>query len=80
ANIATFRSLVSTRSMVAAHFNGGIDPVDNIAEMSWRERLLTRLAADIAARQACTSFRLLGVDGTEYLRIDRSSLDGAVHI
>jgi PAS domain S-box-containing protein len=80
ANIATFRSLVSTRSMVAAHFNGGIDPVDHIAEMSWRERLLTRLAADIAARQACTSFRLLGVDGTEYLRIDRSSLDGAVHI
>src|SRR6478609_5078360 len=47
ADIATFRFDAAVRSMIDAHFNDGIDPIDHVSEKTWRERLLTRLVAEV---------------------------------
>jgi hypothetical protein len=43
-DIATFPSHAAVHGMVAAHLNGGIDPVDHVSEAAWRERLQTRFS------------------------------------
>jgi hypothetical protein len=40
--------------------------------------LLTRLVADVGANPAYAKFRIIGADGVEYLRVDRSGPNGAV--
>nr|WP_201724174.1 PAS domain S-box protein [Bradyrhizobium centrolobii] len=77
-DIKTFRSRAAARGMIDAHFNNGMDPVDHLSEKTWRERLLTRLVADVGANPAYAKFRIIGVDGAEYLRVDRSGPNGAV--
>ncbi|TPQ28427.1 hybrid sensor histidine kinase/response regulator [Bradyrhizobium guangdongense] len=80
ADIATFRTRAAARGMINAHFNNGIDPVDQLSESTWRERLLTRLVADVGANPAYAKFRVIGADGTEYLRVDREGPNGAVRV
>jgi PAS domain S-box-containing protein len=80
ADVATFRSLAAANGMMLARINGGIDPVDRIAESTWRERLLTRLVAELRAKPAYVQFRFIGIeDGQrEIVRVDRSGPNGAV--
>ena len=78
ADIATFRSRAAARGMIDAHFNNGIDPIDRLSEKTWRDRLLTRLVADVGANRAYAKFRIIGADGIEYLRVDRSGPNGSV--
>jgi len=78
ADIVTFRANAAVRGMIDAHFNGGVDPIDHVSEKTWRERLLTRLLADVGAHPAYAKFRVIGADGREYLRVDRSGPGGSV--
>ncbi len=80
ASIVTFRANAAVRGVIDAHFNDGIDPIDHLPEKTWRERLLTRLAADVEANPTYAKFRVIGVDGTEYLRVDRSGANGSVRV
>ncbi|MET4390923.1 PAS domain S-box-containing protein [Bradyrhizobium sp. F1.4.3] len=80
ADIATFRSRASARGMIDAHFNNGVDPVDHLSEKTWRDRLLTRLVADVRANAAYAKFRIIGADGVEYLRVDRLGANGSVRV
>ncbi|BAL73673.1 PAS domain S-box protein [Bradyrhizobium cosmicum] len=80
ADIVTFRANAAVRGMIDAHFNGGVDPIDHVSEKTWRERLLTRLLADVGAHPAYAKFRVIGADGREYLRVDRSGPGGSVRI
>ncbi len=80
ADIVTFRAHAAVRGMIDAHFNGGVDPIDRLSEKTWRERLLTRLLADVGAHPAYAKFRVIGADGHEYLRVDRSGPGGSVRI
>ncbi len=79
-DIATFRSLAAARGMIEAHFNNGVDPVDRLSEKTWRDRLLTHLMADVSANPAYSKFRIIGADGVEYLRVDRTGPNGAVRV
>ncbi len=80
-DIATFHSLAAVGGLMRARLNGGIDPTDQTPEALWRERLETRLAAQMALKPAY-SLRFIGVeDGhREIVRVDRSGPDGAVRI
>jgi PAS domain S-box-containing protein len=80
-DIATFQGLAAVGGLMRARLNGGIDPVDQTTEALWRERLESRLAAQMPLRSVY-SLRLIGVeDGhREIVRIDRSGPDGAVRI
>jgi PAS domain S-box-containing protein len=82
ADIASFRSSAAANGMVRARLNGGIDPVDHVPEATWRERLLTRLVAELRAKPAYSKFRLIGVeDGQrEIVRVDRSGPNGQIRI
>jgi PAS domain S-box-containing protein len=81
-DVATFHSHAAANGMVLAHLNGGIDPVDHISESAWRDRLQTRLVADLEAKPAYSMFRYIGIeDGQrEVIRVDRSGPDGAVRV
>jgi PAS domain S-box-containing protein len=79
-DVTTFRFRSAARSMIAAHFNNGTDPVDGLSEKTWRDRLLTGIVADVEANRAYAKFRVIGADGVEYLRVDRSSPNGAVQV
>jgi PAS domain S-box-containing protein len=80
-DIATFRSLAAITGLMRARLNGGIDIVDGTTEALWRERLVGRLAAQMALKPA-HSLRFIGIeDGhREIVRIDRSGPNGAVRI
>jgi PAS domain S-box-containing protein len=81
-DVVTFPSHAAARGMMLAHLNGGIDPVDHVPEASWRERLQTRLVADLGAKPAYSLFRVIGLDdgGREIIRVDRSGPNGAVRV
>ena len=81
-DVVTFRFHAAVNGMVLAHFNGGIDPVDHVSESAWRERLQTRLIADLVAKPAYSQFRFIGIDDgqREVIRVDRSGPNGAVRV
>jgi len=80
-DIATFHGLAAVTGLIRARLNGGIDPADATPEAVWRERLESRLAAQMPLRPAY-SLRLIGVaDGhREIVRVDRSGPGGAVRV
>ena len=80
-DITTFRGLAAVSGLMRARLNGGADPTDGTTEATWRERLGTRLAAQMPLRPAY-SLRFIGVeDGhRELVRVDRSGPNGAVRI
>jgi PAS domain S-box-containing protein len=82
ADVSTFSAHAAAHGIVAAHLNGGIDPVDHMSEQAWRERLLTRLVAYVGAKPAYAQFCFIGIEdgGREILRVDRSGPNGAVRI
>jgi PAS domain S-box-containing protein len=82
ADVASFRASAAAHGMVLARLNGGIDPVDHVSEATWRERLLTRLVAELRAKPAYSKFCLIGVeDGQrEIVRVDRSGPNGEVRV
>jgi PAS domain S-box-containing protein len=80
ADITTFHFQAAVRGAIDAHFNDGVDPVDHLSEKTWRERLLTRLVAVVGANPAYAKFRIIGANGSEYLRVDRSGPNGSVRI
>ncbi len=82
ADVAGFRASAAARGMVLARLNGGMDPVDHLTEATWRERLLTRLVAELEAKPAYSKFRLIGVeDGQrEIVRVDRYGPNGAIRV
>ena len=82
ADVASFRASAAAHGMVLARLNGGIDPVDHVSEATWRERLLTRLVAELRAKPAYSKFCLIGIeDGQrEIVRVDRSGPNGEVRV
>jgi PAS domain S-box-containing protein len=81
-DVATFPAHAAVHGMVLAHFNGGIDPDGRLSEAAWRDRLATRMVADLEAKPAYSQFRVIGIDDgqREVIRIDRSGPNGAVRI
>ncbi|MDE2376915.1 PAS domain S-box protein [Bradyrhizobium sp.] len=80
ADIATFRANGALRGIVAARFNGGVDPDDHLTEAAWRQRLLVPLIAELEAKPNYAKFRIIETDGVEMLRVDRSGPNGAVRV
>src|ERR1700710_2522737 len=62
ADVAGFRASSAAKGIVLARLNGGIDPVDRLTEATWRERLLTRLVAELQAKPAYSKFRFIGIE------------------
>ncbi|TFV68778.1 PAS domain S-box protein [Bradyrhizobium frederickii] len=77
-----YRAAAAIQGLIRAHAGGGIDPVDGVSEQTWRERIATRLAAEIEAKPIYGQFRIIGVDNDqrEIVRVDRSGPDGAARI
>jgi HAMP domain-containing protein len=72
ADIVGFRSAVALEGIVRAHMAGGIDPLDGTTEAVWRERMAARYLAELASKPAYEQFRIVGLDGLELVRVDRS--------
>jgi PAS domain S-box-containing protein len=81
-DVAGFRSAAGLIGLVRARRAGGIDPVDGILEKTWRERLSTRLAAELEAKPSYAMFRIIGLDndGREIIRVDRMGPNDTVRI
>jgi len=79
-DIASLRFGVATNALMRARQSEG--SVDGASEQSWRERIATRLAAELAAKPAYSEIRVIGVDGggREIVRVDRSGQNGAIRI
>ena len=77
-----YRAAAAINGLIRAHTGGGIDPVDGVSEQTWRERIATRLAAEIDAKPIYGQFRIIGVDNDqrELVRVDRSGPNGAARI
>jgi PAS domain S-box-containing protein len=82
ADVASFRAAAAAIGMISARLNGGIDAVDHVSEATWRERLTTHLAAELAAKPAYSQFRLIGIEdeGREVIRVDRSGPNGTIRV
>jgi len=79
-DIAGLRFGVATNALMRARQSEG--SVDGASEQSWRERIASRLAAELAAKPAYSEIRVIGVDsgGREIVRVDRSGQNGAIRI
>ena len=81
-DVAGFRSAVALQGLVRARKAGGIDPVDGVSEKTWRDRLASRLAAELEAKPTYAMVRFIGFDddGRELIRVDRAGPNDAVRI
>ncbi|MBB4263383.1 MULTISPECIES: PAS domain S-box protein [unclassified Bradyrhizobium] len=77
-----YRSAAAINGLIRAHVAGGIDPSDGVSEQTWRERIATRLAAEIEAKPIYGQFRIIGLDDDqrELVRVDRSGPNGTARI
>ncbi|MCK1361164.1 PAS domain S-box protein [Bradyrhizobium sp. 199] len=77
-----YRAAAAINGLIRAHAGGGIDPSDGVSEQTWRERIATRLAAEIEAKPIYGQFRIIGIDNDqrELVRVDRSGPNGAARI
>jgi PAS domain S-box-containing protein len=77
-----YRSAAAINGLIRAHVGGGIDALDGVSEQTWRERIATRLAAEIEAKPSYGQFRIIGLDDDqrELVRVDRSGPNGAARI
>jgi len=71
-DILGFRSAVALEGMLRARLAGGKDPVDDAPEGAWRERMANRYLAELGSKSAYDQFRIIGSDGVEIVRVDRS--------
>ena len=81
-DVAGFRSSVALNGLIRARQAGGIDPVDGLTETIWRERISTRLLAELEAKPAYVQFRVIGIEngGREILRVDRSGPNRTIRL
>ena len=80
-DVAAFRSAAAISGIVRAAAAGGVDPRDGVAEATWRARMAERFAAELAAKPAYDTFRIVDfADERELVRVDRSGPGGAVHV
>ena len=79
---AGFRSAAALRGLVRANRAGGIDPVDGVSEKTWRERIASRLAAELEHKPAYSMLRFISFDndGREIVRVDRFGPDEAIRV
>lgn len=77
-----YRSAAAINGLIRAHIGGGIDAADGVSEQTWRERIATRLAAEIEAKPSYGQFRIIGLDDDqrELVRVDRSGPNGSARI
>jgi PAS domain S-box-containing protein len=80
-DIISFQSAVALRGMIRAQLAGGVDPVDGVTEARWRQRMASRFAAELAAKPAYESIRIINLeDARELVRADRYGPNGAIRI
>src|ERR1041385_2082058 len=79
-DILGFGSAVALAGIVRAHLAGGKDPVDGTSEDTWRERMAARYLAELQTKRAYDQFRILGADGSELVRVDRTGPSGTPRI
>ena len=81
-DIAGYRAAASLNGLIRARLAGGIDAQDGVSEQTWRERIATRLAAEIDSKPAYAQFRIIGAgDGEpELVRVDRTGPNGTARI
>ncbi|AWM10704.1 PAS domain S-box protein [Bradyrhizobium symbiodeficiens] len=81
-DLVGYRSAAAINGLIRAHLAGGVDPADGVSEQTWRERIATRLAAEIEAKPSYAQFRIIGIDDDqrELVRVDRSGPNGSVRI
>ncbi|WP_094897315.1 PAS domain S-box protein [Bradyrhizobium amphicarpaeae] len=81
-DLVGYRSAAAINGLIRAHLAGGIDPADGVSEQTWRERIATRLAAEIEAKPSYGQFRIIGLDDDqrELVRVDRAGPNGSVRI
>jgi len=80
ADILGFSSAVALEGVVRARLAGGVDPVDGTTEATWRDRMAARYLAELGSKPAYDQFRIIGRDGLEIVRVDRSVPDRAPRI
>jgi PAS domain S-box-containing protein len=81
-DVAGFRSAVALHGLVRARKAGGTDPVDGVSEKTWRDRIASRLAAELEAKPTYAMVRIIGLDddGRELVRVDRAGPNDTVRI
>jgi PAS domain S-box-containing protein len=81
-DVIGFRSAAALRGLVRARKAGGTDPIDGVSEKTWRDRLASRLAAELEAKPTYSMVRFIGFDddGRELIRVDRAGPNDAVRI
>src|SRR6266702_1021580 len=81
-DLVGYRSAAAINGLIRAHVGGGTDALDGVSEQTWRERIATRLAAEIEAKPSYGQFRIIGLDDDqrELVRVDRSGPNGAARI
>ncbi len=79
-DILGFGSAVALAGIVRAHLAGGTDPVDGTTVDTWRERMAARYLAELQTKRAYDQFRIIGADGRELVRVDRTGPNGTPHI
>ena len=81
-DVIGFRSAAALRGLVRARKAGGTDPIDGVSEKTWRDRLASRLAAELEAKPTYAMVRFIGFDddGRELIRVDRAGPNDAVRI
>ena len=77
-----YRAAAAVQGLIRAHTGGGTDPADGVSEQTWRERIATRLAAEIEAKPIYAQFRIISIDNDqrELVRVDRSGPNGTARI
>lgn len=74
-NLLTLRDVPPIQSIVRALNNQGIDPISEDSLDVWRERLAIILRAFVSNHPEYLQMRFINVDGTELVRVHRSSTD-----
>lgn len=80
ADIGGFRSAVALNGMIRARAAGGLDPVDGTSEVVWRDRMAERYVVELESKPSYSQFRIIGADGREMVRADRSGPNGAIRV
>jgi PAS domain S-box-containing protein len=81
-DVTGFRSAAALHGLIRARRAGGTDPIDGISEKVWRDRLASRLAAELEAKPVYAMLRIIGLDddGRELVRVDRAGPNDTVRI
>jgi PAS domain S-box-containing protein len=81
-DVASLRAGVGLNGLIRARAAGGTDPADGVSEKTWRERIATRLVAELEAKPAYAEIRVIGIDDSqrEIVRVDRRGPNDTIQI